>query len=128
MKNQRGFSLLEMVMMIAVGAVLFTGISRASQTQIKSAIDNRNYLVALNLAKWRMAIMNNLAYPASATTTPTSDTSFPDFTFSQVVSADVATSGVYSIRSIQLDVLNGAKVIVRLNTYRTNVATFGNGS
>jgi hypothetical protein len=127
MKNKRGVTLLELTMMIALGSILIIGISRGAQAQIKNTVDMRNYMIALNLAKKQMAIMNNGAYPAVGTTAPAADAAFPNFTYSQVVSS-VATSGVYSIRQIQLDVLNGTRVLVRLYTYRSDLITFGNGS
>ena len=128
MRNvKRGFSLIELVIMIAVSSALFVGMGRAVQSQLKTATDNRDYLIALHLAKQQMARMNEAAYPAVGTTAPASDAAFPNFTFSQVVSA-VVTSGTSSIRQIQMDVLKGSAVLVRLYTYRSNIITFGNGS
>ena len=124
---KRGFSLIELVIMIAVSSALFVGMGRAVQSQIDTATDNRDYLIALHLAKRQMAIMNEAAYPAVGTTTPASDADFPSFTFYQVVTS-VATSGTNSIRQIQMDVLRGSTVLVRLYTYRSNIITFGNGS
>ena len=117
--------------MIAVAAVLITGVSRAAQNQIQQAVTNRNYLIALNLAKKQMAIMNNAAYiTVLSTTTPASDADFLNFTYSQTVSR-VLTSGANTLNQIQLDVLLGSKVIVRVYTYRTNTVNgtqgFGNG-
>ncbi len=117
---------MELTLMIAVGAILTLGIGRSIQNQIASAIDIRNYMVAMNLGKQQMAIMNNAAYPALGTTTPASDASYPNFTFSQVVTS-VAISGGNNIRQIQMDVLIGSDVIIRLYTYRTNTGVFGDG-
>ncbi len=129
--DTRGFSLMELTIMIAIGAVLFTGLSRAVQTLMETAIENRNYMIALNLAKWQMAISNNAAYPAvAAEAAQTADTAFPNFIpTKQVVS--VATSGGNSIRIITIRVRLGSStgpVLVRLDTYRSNIITFGNGT
>ena len=118
---------MEMTMMIAVGAILLISMGRAAQSQIKNAIDNRNYMIALNLAKQQMAIMNLAAYPAVGTTAPASDAAFPDFVFSQVVTS-VATSGGNSIRQIEMDVSANGKQLIALYAYRSNIVTFGNGS
>ena len=118
---------MEMTIMIAVAAVLITGISRAAQTFIKAEVDNRNYLIALNLAKQQMAIMNLAAYPGAGTTTPASDGAFPNFAFTQVVS-NVATSGANTVNQIRMDVSVNGNVVVRLYTYRTNTVSFGNGT
>lgn len=129
MRNRRGFSLIELVIMIAVSSALFVGMGRAVQSQIKMAGDNRDYLIALNLAKQQMAIMNlNTTLPAVGTTTPTDvGVAFSGFTFSQVVTS-IAVSGSNNLRRIQLDVLKGSTVLVRLYTYRTDLVTFGNGT
>ena len=119
MNNKRGFSLIELTMMIAISAILLTGISRAVQTNLESAIEVRNSLIGLNLAKMQMAMMNNANYPAVSTTNPASDTSFSDFTFSQPVTT-VTSSGTSSLEQIQLDTSLGGRVLVRLYTYRTN--------
>ena len=125
--GRAGFSLIELVIMIAVASALLVGMGRAVQSQIKMATDNRDYLIALDLAKQQMAVMNEGAYPAVGTTTPAPDAAFPGFTFSQVVTS-VAVSGSKSIRQIQMDVLKGSTVLVRLYTYRSDLITFGNGS
>ena len=132
MKNKRGFSLIELTMMIAIGSVLFVGLSRGVHGLIKTAITNRDYLIALNLVKEKMAIMNNNAYiTVLSTTTPAADADFSGFTFSQTVS-NVLTSGANTLNQIQMDVLAGGNVLVRVYTYRTNTVNgtqgFGNGT
>ena len=128
-RNRRGYTMIEFIVMIAVASALTVGLGRAVQSQIGTALDNRDYMVALNLAKQQMAIMNaSTTVPALATTAPSDvGVSFSGFTFSQVVTS-VATNGSDYIRQIQLDVLKGSKVLVRVYTYRTNIVTFGNGT
>ena len=130
MGNRRGYSLIEIIITIAVAAILFVGLSRAAQNLIKSVIDNRNNTIAFNIAKYQMSVMNNAAYPAVvAETAQTADPAFPSFIPTQEV-VSVAVSGSYSIRQItvrvRLNSISGA-VLIRLDTYRTNLATFGDG-
>ncbi len=129
-KNRRGFTLMEMTIMIGIGAVLFMGLSRSVLTLTELIIENRNYLTAFNLAKRQMAIMENSAYPAvAAEAAQTADTAFPSFIPTQTVTS-VATSGTNSIRLItirvRLNSVTGA-VLVRFDTYRSNIITNGNG-
>ena len=131
LSKSRGFTLIEMALMIAIGAALFIGIGPAAQNLAERAIENRNYLIALNLAKWQMAIMMNSSYPAvAAETEQTADPAFPDFVPTQeVVSAD--TNGAHSLREVRIRVRHGSSsgpVLVLLHTYRSDVITFGNGS
>lgn len=126
----RGATLIELTMMIAVAAVFFIGLSRGYMTLVKCTADSRDYLIAYNLARRQMAIMNNSAYPAVvAETALAADPDFPNFIPTQTVTS-VATSGSNSIRLITVRIrrnsLSGA-VLVRLDTYRTDLVTFGNG-
>ena len=128
--NRRGYTLVELITMVAVGAVLLTGLGLAIQNQMKAAIKNRDYLVALNLAKRQMALVNIGSYPAVAVETAlTADADFPDFIPTQeVVSVDTSVSD--SLREIRVrirrDSISG-EVLITLYTYRSNILTFGNG-
>ena len=130
-KDQRGFSLIEMTIMIAIGAVLFTSITRSAMTLSKAITENREYLVALNLAKRQMAISDNSAYPAvAAEAAQTAHTDFPDFIPTQEVTS-IAVSGSNSIRQITIRIRRGSAtgaVLMRLDTYRSDIITFGNGT
>lgn len=132
MKNKRGFTLLEMAITIGIAAVLFTGMTRAGQNLMKAAIDNRNYVIALNLAKRHMAVMNNeVTVPAViAETAQAADGVFPSFIPTRQVVA-VAASGANYIRQITVRIRIGSvtgPVLIRLDTYRSNIITFGNGT
>ena len=129
--NCRGYSLIEMTLMIAIGAVLFISIGPAAQNLAERAIENRDYLIALNLAKWQMALLMNSGYPAvTSETAQTADPAFPDFIPTQEV-VDAATSGAHSLREVRVRVRRGSSsgpVLVLLHTYRSDILTFGNGS
>jgi hypothetical protein len=124
-------TLVELVITIAIAAVIFTGMSGAVQAVIGSSTQNRNYGIALGLAKRQMAVMNNAAYPAVAAETALSaDAAFPDFIPTQEV-VSVATDGSESLREIRVRVRHGSStgpVLVALYTYRTSIATFGDGT
>lgn len=129
-KGDKGFTLIEFVMIIAVGSFLVAGIVLFTRQQIVGGVKMRDFLIASNLAKLKMAQMNNTVYPATGTTTPSAEASFPGFIFRQVVT-NVATSGASSVRQIQIDVdYSGgsfANPLVRLMTYRQSNTTFGDG-
>ncbi len=131
MRKKGGFTLIEIVMTTAIGGVILVGLSLAMQTQMRTAIDNRNYLIALNLGNRQMALMNNAAYPAvAAETAQSADAAFPNFIPTQEV-ASISTSGVYSIRQITIRIRKGSAagaVLLRLDTYRSDLITFGTGT
>ncbi len=127
----RGFTLVELIIMTAVGGVLLTGLGLSVQNQINASITNRNYLVALQLAKRQMAIVQNAAYPSPmGETAQTVDANFPDFFPTlQVVTAD--TNGPVTLLEIYVRVREGSSsgpLLVELFTYRSNLVTYGNGT
>lgn len=123
--------MIELVAMIAIASVLFTGFTRVIQNQIRNVISNRNSLIALNIAKREMARINVAAYPAvdGAETALAADPAFPSFIPTRYVTS-VAISGSNSIRLItvrvRLNSVTGTQLI-RLDTYRTDLASFGDG-
>ena len=133
MMNKRGVTLVELVIMIAVGSILLMGMSKSSLSFLKRSVDARNMTIALNLAKRQMAIMNNTAYaslPVAAEAALSVDAAFPGFTPTQEVTS-VAVSGAESIRRVIVRVRLGSSagaVLVMLDTYRTSIVTFGNGT
>ena len=126
--GQRGFTLMEMTMMIAIGAVLLSGLSRAVQNEVYQTNELRYKLIATHLANRQMAIMWNTAYPSVGTSSSAQidATDFPSFMYTQGV-ADVATNGGNSLRSIEIIVTLNGKEYARLESYWSNVVTFGNG-
>ncbi len=131
MKKNGGFTLIEFIMIIVVSSFLVTGIVLFTRQQIVNGVKMRDFLIASNLAKLKMAEMNNKVYPTPGTTTPSSEASFPGFIFRQVAT-NAATSGGSSLCQIQTDVdYSGgsfANPLVRLITYRQSNTTFGDGN
>ena len=130
MKNKRGFTLMEMAITIAVGAILMTSLGMLAQAQYGAMVENRNYIIAYNLARDRMASLSNLDYPAvSAETGLTPDSDFPGFIPTQEVT-QLDTSGAHSLRQVCLRKRLGSvtgPVLVTLYTYRSDLLTFGDG-
>lgn len=133
LKNQRGFTLIEFIVVIAVGSFLVAGIVLFSRQQIETVTSLRDMQIALNLAKLKMAEMNNTAYASLpvGTTTLASDSTFPGFMFQRVITS-VATSGTNSLRQIDINVAlttgSFASPLVKLTTYRESDTTFGDGA
>ena len=129
--RKRGVTMMELVIMIAIASVLFTGLTRVIQNQIRNSNLNRNYLIALNLAKIEMAKLNIGAFPAvdGAETALTADAAYPSFIPTRFVTS-VAVSGSNNLRLITVRVrllsVTGS-VLVRLDTYRTDLVSFGDG-
>ena len=125
---------MEMTLMIAVGSVLLIGITRAARAQLKNAIDQRTYLAAMNLAKQKIAIENNSAYPtANGTTTLAADADFGDFTIQRTYTLVVGTydppAANNSVVEVRYDISSTpGGTFARFYTYRTDTAAFGNGA
>jgi type II secretory pathway pseudopilin PulG len=131
MRKRRGATLVELVIMIAVSSVLMISITRAAMTLSEMVVDNRDRTIALNLARRQLAIMNNGAHPAvQAEAGLAADVNFPSFIPTLTV-ADVVTSGSLELRLVTIRIrLNSATgpVLIRLDTYRTNLVSFGDGT
>ena len=129
MKKYRGFTLVELVIIIAMASALMVGISTALNTQMQRFTQMRRYYQALNLAKARIATFNNLtiaSLPANGTI-DYSDTSFSGFTIRQVTTTPYS-SGSWFVRQIQVEVFTAKEGdLVNLYTYRTNAAAMGDG-
>ncbi len=133
--RSRGFTLIELIMIIVIGAVLTIGIVKFTHQQIKDSTKMRDYLTALNLARLKMSIVNNTDYAsmvASTSTTLPAEASFPGFITQRVVSAETtgAPNGVkYKRIDIKVDYTGGTftNPIIWLITYRESNITFGDG-
>lgn len=128
--GRRGFTLVELIITIAIGAVLLTSIGLAAQVHFSTLVQNRDFLVAYNLGRRQMAIMMNEPYPAVMTeTAQTADPDFPDFIPTQEVTT-VDTSGSDSLRHICVRIRHGSSsgpILVEVHAYRSNILSFGDG-
>lgn len=124
-----GWTLIEIILMIAVGSILAIGATRAMQSQMSAVIQFRNYMVALHLAKRQMAILNNTAY-ASLTTASAADATFTSFTVATTVTTPYTSAApAANVKKVVVEVSTPEDgILVQLNTYRTDVVSFGNGT
>ena len=129
MRKTRGFTLIEMAIMIGVASVLIISITRSMQTTVWRFTRLRSTYIALNLAKKQMAMMNHEALPGNGTTNPASDASFPNFTYTQVVATPYTTGAPASnVRKIEMQVSTTTDgQLISLITYRDDIAAFGDG-
>lgn len=129
-RNRLGFTLMEMILMIAVGSMLVTSLVTAAQAHYKATIENRNYLIAFNLARNQMAAMYNSGYPSVMSETAQSvDSDFPDFVPTQEVTQE-DTAGGHTLNKICIRVRLGSStgpVLVSLYTFRSDIITYGDG-
>jgi prepilin-type N-terminal cleavage/methylation domain-containing protein len=128
--RKRGFTLIEMTLMIAVGSILVTSLVFAAQTHYKATIENRNYLIGFNLARRQMAIMYNTGYPAIMSETAQAvDSGFPDFIPTQEVTL-IDSAGGHTLEQICIRVRlrsSTGPVLASLYTFRSDIITFGDG-
>lgn len=128
--SQRGFTLIEITLVIAISTVLMTSLGIEAQNQYKATVGNRNSMVAYNLARDQMALLGNLDYPAvTAETALTPDSDFPDFIPTLEVT-EIDSSGSHSLRQICLRIRLGSAagpVLITLYTLRSDIVTFGDG-
>ena len=129
--RSRGMTLIELVMIIAVGSALLVGVIKFTQQQILNGSRMRDYLIAANLAKLKMAVQNNTAYASlpAAGTLP-AEASLGGF-ISQIRYGTIITSGVDNLKPVFIDVdyTGGsfANPVVTLVSYREDHVTFGDG-
>ena len=130
MRIQRGFTLIEFVMMIAVSSFLIVGIVLFTRQQVINGVRMRDFVIANNLAKLKMAQMNNTSIsllPIGTTIFPAPEPSFPNFDVERVVSGISS-----SLRQIKILVdyrgRNFSSPLIQLITYRHVNTTFGDGS
>lgn len=129
-RHKRGFTLIELTITIAVGAILLGTLGSIAQVHYKTLVQNRNFLIAYNLARRQMAIMNNDAYPAvAAETALTPDAGFPNFIPTQEVTS-VDTIGANSLRQVCIrvrEVSLAGPVLITIYEYRSDILNFGDG-
>src|SRR3989338_312905 len=103
--KSKGFSLIEFIVMIAVGSFLVSGIVLFTLQQTKNGTQMRDFLVALDLARLKMAEMNNTAYASLpvGTTALADDPSFPGFDIQRAVSL-VNTGAPNSVTIRRIDI------------------------
>ena len=133
--NNKAFSLIELIVMIAVGSFLVSGLVLFTNQQMKNGVQMRDFLVALDLARLKIAESNNTAYASLpvGTTSLADDPSFSGFDLQRVISlVNTGAPNPVTIRQIDIsvDYAGGTFLnpLVKLTTYRQSNTTFGDGS
>ena len=141
MRNSRGMTLIELIMIIAIGSALVAGVVKFTQQQIYNGSRMRDYLVALNLARIQMAKDNNTNYATlrGASVPPfwtdlgsESGGSFPGFILRRYIQSE--TTGATGVKIMQVDIKvdyaggTFANPIVWLITYHKDHVFFGPGT
>lgn len=134
-QSHKGFTLIEFIIMIAVGSFLVSGLVLFTFQQTKNGTQMRDFFVALDLARLKMAEMNNTAYASLpvGTTTLADDPSFPGFDIQRVITlVNTGAPNPVTLRqiNIKIDYAGGtfSSPLVQLSTYRQSNTTFGDGT
>ncbi len=135
MKNRaRGFTIVELILVVAVGSLLVLGITLFTAQQVSNGSQMRDFLEALDLARLKMAEMNNTTYASLpvGTTTLTGEPSFPGLALQRVVTlVNTGAPNPVTLRriDIKVDHTGGtfANPLIQLTTYRESNTTFGDG-
>jgi prepilin-type N-terminal cleavage/methylation domain-containing protein len=138
-KGARGFTMVELIMTIAIGSVLVLGIVLFTRTQFEQSVRSSDLLTAMNLARLKMADLDRQAYasiPATGSTTNyAADPVIPGFIVRlnvTLVESAGAGANLRELKQLELlvDYVGGDFVppLARLITYRQNGTSFGNGT
>ncbi len=125
-------TLIELVLVIAVGSVLVLGLVMFSREQVERGVQARDLVIAANLVELKMAQMNNTAFASIPTgnVTLASEASFPGFQIQRRVS-NVTSRGGFTLRLVDIRVrrVGGSfnQPLARALTYRQSAVTFGDG-
>ena len=133
MKKHRGMTLIELILVIAVGAVLVLGIVLFTRQQTINGVQLRDFTIAYNLGRLKMAQMNLTAYasiPVGTFDYP-NEPSFPGYKVRRITSTvtetTIAGKGLVGVRQIDMRVDrssgNFSKPLVKLITYRQSHVT-----
>jgi prepilin-type N-terminal cleavage/methylation domain-containing protein len=139
MKNTRGFTMVELILTVAIGSVLVLGIVLFTRTQFEQSIRSSDLLTAMNLARLKMADLDRQTYasiPASGSTTNYgADAVIPGFIVRlNVTLVETGGAGVALRQLKQLEILvdyaggDFVPPLARLITYRQSGTSFGNGT
>ena len=134
MRNCRGMTLIEMILTIALAAVLVTGMVIFTRTEVERMTYARDFIIASNLTRLEMAKMNNTDYsalPPGVVVLP-QEPSFPGFmsqrTITQITNPfrNLAALRQVEIRTVPVTG-SFSNPLASLITYRESVTTFGDG-
>ncbi|HTL70510.1 MAG TPA: prepilin-type N-terminal cleavage/methylation domain-containing protein [Candidatus Eisenbacteria bacterium] len=133
-KSSAGVTLIELILIIAIGAVVTGGAVRFAVELTRQGIRARDAAVAYNLARLKMAEADAADFSTLTTGNAVlpDEASFPGYDIRREIS-DVATAaGPITLRRVDIvvDYAGGtfASPLARLITYRHNLVRFGDGA
>lgn len=132
MRRQSGFTLIELILTISLGALLVSGWVVYSRAQVANGVATRDYLIAQHLARLKMAEANNIPYASLSlgTVDLSPESNFQGYALRRVVT-NVSSSGSYVLRKVEIlaDEAGGdySSPLVRLIAYRQSHTAFGDG-
>lgn len=129
----QGLSLVELVVAIAVGAVLSVPVGMILAEHLRGGIRARDQVVATQLARYEMERLDALnTYASLASGGPYSLSGVPAFTITTTVTCETGGStcnagGANSVKRVQVDVrkLGETNLYASLVTFRTENVQFG---
>jgi prepilin-type N-terminal cleavage/methylation domain-containing protein len=125
--RHRGFTLLELVVVIVVFSIAAVPLSLLLIEHIEGAVYSSNKALALQLARYDMETVNNLAYASVATATFSSFLGY-GFDVTRTVSYAAGTSSsTESLKQILVEVkkTGSATVLASMITYRAKNVLYG---
>ncbi len=136
MKKIRGFTLIEMVLMIAIGSVLIGGIVLFTFQLSRNTMDIKDMMIATYLAKRQVVHIQRWAYDDINNVSPGPDEApFTGYWYQRKVSeiASVAAPfGTFGLKKIEVLIARAPgdfdqNILVRIITYRQRYVEFGDG-
>ena len=126
-------TLVEIILLIAIGAVVTLGLGLFATEMTRQGIRSRDAVVAYNLARLKMAEadMANFSTLALGNTALAGEPSFPGYAARREVSEVASVEGPILLWRVDIviDYAGGtfAQPLARLVTYRHNLVRFGDG-
>jgi prepilin-type N-terminal cleavage/methylation domain-containing protein len=119
MINKRGFTLVELIMAIVVVGIISIPISLSLGQHIRSAAVSEENSTAINLGRFEMELVNNLAYASINSVTSANYQGYPYDVVRTVSYAQGSGATPESLKKIAVDVKKSgsADILVSLVTY-----------
>ena len=133
MKSVRGVTLIELILIIAIGAVLTVGLVKFGTQMVRQGILARDTVIAYNLARLKMAETEvaDFSTLTLGNTALADEASFPAYDIRRTCSNVASVAGPITLRRVDIliDYAGGnfSRPLARVITYRHNLVRFGNG-
>jgi len=119
----KGFTLIELIMTIVVVGLIALPLSLSLTAQVQGTVGSGAYTTALNLARFEMEKVNNLAY---ASISSASFSNYQGYAYNVTRTVSEQTSGTEGLKTITVSVTKtgSATVLVSLTTYIAKNVTY----